>query len=144
MEKLKRREIKVWQVAVYLALAAALAWVGRANWSSLKSGLAALVSANLTYVLLGAALTVATFFIAAASYQALLLRKLRYRRTVLVELAAAFISRLLPAGLGGLGLNGDYLHRGGHSPAEATLIVSMNTLLAIIGNVLLVSLALIV
>ncbi|QQS19514.1 flippase-like domain-containing protein [Candidatus Saccharibacteria bacterium] len=72
-----------------------------------------------------------TFFLAAAAYSFLAFRRLKLRELFVVELAAAAINRLIPSGLGGLGLHGLYLHNRKHSTAQATAVVSINNLLGI-------------
>jgi undecaprenyl-diphosphatase len=84
----------------------------------------------------------ATFLIAAGIYSALALHRLRYRQTVLVEIATACVNRLLPSGLGGLGLHGVYLYKRGHSTAEATVVVSVNNLLGMAAHLVLLLLVL--
>ena len=79
-------------------------------------------------------LCVLTFGIAAAIYGLLALKPLRFERTCLVELAAACVNRLLPAGLGSLGLHGAYLYKQRHTVAEATAVVSINNALGIVAH----------
>ncbi|QQS18249.1 flippase-like domain-containing protein [Candidatus Saccharibacteria bacterium] len=64
-------------------------------------------------------------------------RRLKLRELLIVELAAAFINRLIPSGLGGLGVHGLYLHKRRHSVAEATAVVSINNLLGMSVHLLL-------
>ena len=85
---------------------------------------------------------VLTFILAAAIYGTLALHSLRLKDTVLIEVAAACVNRLLPSGLGGLGLHGLYLYRRRHTPAEATAVVSVNNLLGMFAHLLLLALAL--
>jgi len=80
-----------------------------------------------------------TFCLAAGVYGLLALKPLRYRQTIVVEVAAAFANRLLPAGLGGLGLHGVYLYRKKHTPAQATAVVSVNNLLGITAHLVLLA-----
>lgn len=80
-----------------------------------------------------------TYLLAAEIYGRLALHRLRFWQTVLVEVAASFINRLLPAGLGGLGLHGVYLFRRKHTAAEATVVVSVNNLLGIVAHMLLLA-----
>jgi undecaprenyl-diphosphatase len=91
-------------------------------------------------VTLGAVLTLLTFLLAAGIYSALALKPLVYRQTLLVEFAAAFANRLLPAGVGGLGLHGLYLYKKRHSAPQATAVVSVNNLLGIVTHLALLSL----
>jgi glycosyltransferase 2 family protein len=93
--------------------------------------------------LLAALLATATTYLSAATtYWLLAFKPLRYPRTVLVQLAAMFVNRLLPAGIGGLGANYAYLRRTHHDRAQAASVVAMNNTLGIVGHVLLISLSL--
>ena len=105
--------------------------------STLTASLHAVRGSSPIWLTVAFLLMTLTFCIAAAIYGVLSLHRLRYMQTLLVELAGAFVNRLLPAGLGGLGLNGVYLYRQGHSPEEATAVVSANNALGIVANVLL-------
>lgn len=78
-----------------------------------------------------------TTLIAAMIYGVLAVHRLRYAQTVLVEVAAGFVNRILPSGLGSLGLHGVYLYRRKHTGAEATAVVSVNNLLGIAAHILL-------
>lgn len=73
-----------------------------------------------------------TFVLAASSYSFLVFRRAPLKELLLIELAASCVNRLVPSGLGGLGLHGLYLHRRSHTTAQATAIVSINNLLGMI------------
>ncbi len=66
---------------------------------------------------------------AALAYKLLAFRELPYRELVIVEFAAACVNRLVPSGLGGMGIHGLYLHRRRHTSAEAAVIASVNNLM---------------
>ncbi|MGB4967478.1 MAG: lysylphosphatidylglycerol synthase transmembrane domain-containing protein [Candidatus Saccharimonadales bacterium] len=66
---------------------------------------------------------------AALAYKLLAFRDLPYRELLVVELAAGAINRLVPSGLGGLGLHGLYLHKHRHTAAQATVVATVNNLL---------------
>jgi uncharacterized membrane protein YbhN (UPF0104 family) len=87
-------------------------------------------------------LTVLTYAAAAATYGLLAFKPLAYGQTLLVELAAMFINRLLPGGLGALGANYAYLRRNNHSAAQAAGTVAANNLFGVIGHGALVATAL--
>lgn len=84
-----------------------------------------------------------TYLAAAATYYLLAYHKLRYSQTILVQLAATFINRLLPAGIGALGANYAYLRHRRHSRVEAGSVVAVNNLLGFTGHALLLTLALV-
>lgn len=95
----------------------------RLHWA-----LAALAAAGLTYVL------------AATTYWLLSFKKLIYKPTVIVQLAAMFLNRLLPAGVGALGTNYLYLKKQKHDNSQAATIVAVNNLLGFTGHALLTGL----
>ena len=128
---LERKRARLWRALVSLLLVAIGLWLMARDWQIFQRSFVAVGHAHFGWLLVGLLLTVLTFCIAAATYGLLALRSLRYAQTVTVELAAAFANRLLPAGLGGLGLHGLYLYRRKHTPAQATAVVSVNNLLGI-------------
>lgn len=87
-------------------------------------------------------LTSFTYVAAATTYVFLAFKPLVYGQTLLVQLAAMFINRLLPGGLGALGANYAYLRQRRHTAAQATTTVAVNNLLGFIGHSLLVAVAL--
>jgi undecaprenyl-diphosphatase len=97
----------------------------------------AIKDARFGYVALGALATVGTYILAAGIYQSLALRPLRFRRTMLVQTANGFANRLLPAGLGGLALNIQYLKKSGHTLTEALVVAGMNNTLGMVGHTIL-------
>jgi uncharacterized protein (TIRG00374 family) len=84
-------------------------------------------------------LLVVTYGFAAGVYQSLALRLkgVEYRHTLLVQFATAFTNRLLPAGLGGMSLNVQYLRKHGHTVPEAIAIAGLNNTMGAVGHALL-------
>jgi len=80
-----------------------------------------------------------TYLLAAGIYLSLGMKRLSYGRTVLLQMASMFAGRLLPAGVGSLGINYLYLRRQQHSAAQAGAVVAANNTLGFVGNVLLVT-----
>jgi uncharacterized protein (TIRG00374 family) len=79
-----------------------------------------------------------TFLCAAAVYTQLAFRTLLYGRTLIAQLAANFINRLLPAGIGGIGANYRYLRKQKHTAAQAAAVVTANNSLGLVGHGLLI------
>lgn len=79
-------------------------------------------------------LTLSTYLSAALTYRLLAFRPLRYLPTVLVQLAAMFVNRLLPGGIGALGANYAYLRRQRHGRLQAGSLVAVNNLLGLVGH----------
>ena len=103
-----------------------------------KSSLHLLLKPQPQWVVVAVALTATTYFAGALTYLLLAFKKLRYQQVVLVQLAAMFINRLLPGGIGALGANYAYLRHAKHSPTQAGSAVAINNLLGVVGHVVLV------
>lgn len=94
------------------------------------------------WVMAALGLTLATYGAAAGTYCLLAVARLSFGRTLIVQLAAMFINRLLPAGVGALGTNYAYLRHYRHSLSSAASIVALNNALGFVGHALLLALAL--
>lgn len=82
------------------------------------------------------------YLAASLAYLLLTPRRLSLGATYLVQLAGAFAGRVLPAGLGGLGVNYIYVRRRGCAPAVAGTVVAANNTLGFVGHMLLLSVCL--
>lgn len=120
-----------WRIGLSVVLLGAASYVLAVHWGTVAQGLNTARHAQAGWLGLALVCMVLTWYVAAGIYGQLALHRLRYRQTVLIELAAAFVNRLLPSGLGGLGLHGLYLYRRRHTAAEATAIVSVNNILGV-------------
>lgn len=78
-----------------------------------------------------------SYLLAALVYIFLAKKTLPVWPTVVVQVASTFANRLLPAGIGAIAVNYDYLRRFRHSRLEAGTIVAVNNGLGMIGNGLL-------
>ena len=101
---------------------------------SFAESFAVLKEASLQLVALAFLLVVASYFVAGATYLLLAVRKLRFGRTVLIQGASAFANRILPAGLGGLTLNVEYLRKQRHTLPQAIAVAGTNNTLGFIGH----------
>ena len=81
-------------------------------------------------LLMAVAATCLTYLLATGTYCLLAFKPLVYRRTLLVQLSSLFVNRVLPAGIGALGVNYLYLRRSQHSTAQAAAVVAANNFLA--------------
>lgn len=97
---------------------------------------------NLGFTALAAVFTFLTYGAAAGTYCFLAFKLLSFGNTAVVQLAAMFINRLLPAGIGALGANYLYLRRERHSEAQAAATVAMNNTVGMLGHGLLVAVTL--
>jgi len=89
------------------------------------------------WVILAIVFTALTYLAAAGTYCLLAFKRLYYWRTVLFQLAAMFINRLLPGGIGALGANFIYLKKSGHSATQAGTLVGVNNFLGLMGHIIL-------
>ena len=104
-----------------------------------KNSLIHLAGVNFCFLALALVLQVATNVFAAINYCLLAKHKLKYFRTLLIMLAGNFVNRLLPAGIGGIGINYAYLKANKHTSAQSASVVAVNNLIGGVGNLLLVA-----
>ncbi|HEV2403398.1 MAG TPA: lysylphosphatidylglycerol synthase transmembrane domain-containing protein [Candidatus Saccharimonadales bacterium] len=123
-----------WRRAGVLALCLVFLYVLVPQIKGLSASLHSLTHAHVSYVFGGIGITSITFLVAAVMYQLLSKHRLHYARTLLVQAASGFSNRLLPAGLGGMGLIAQYLRTQQHTTAEAVSVVGMDDFIGIIGH----------
>ncbi len=99
--------------------------------------------ANLPLLLLAALCIAGSYVAAALVYYWLAFKPVPYWPTLQVQVAGGFLNRILPAGLGGLGLNLLYLMKRRHSAPSATAIIATNNLLGLGGNIFLLASAIV-
>lgn len=78
-----------------------------------------------------------TYLAAALTYVCLAFRHLDYVRTVLVQVASMFVNRILPSGIGALGINYAYLRKQRHARLETGVVLAANNILGVAGHTLL-------
>lgn len=137
--KLTSKRALLIRVALSAVLLTVAVYILAAHWQTVRHALQLARGASIPWLAVSLLCMTLTFCIAAGVYGLLALHGLRYRQTVVVEVAAAFVNRLLPAGLGGLGLHGLYLYKRKHTAAEATVVVSVNNLLGMMAHLLLLA-----
>lgn len=130
---LSRRRIIVLLVLL-LGLYLLLPEVGSFNdslgrWHQLEAG----------WLLVALATFSATYGLAAGLYKLLALKPLSYSRTVGIQIASMFANRLLPAGIGAIGINYEYLRRHKHNQAQASAVIALNNGLGFGGHMLLLA-----
>jgi len=96
------------------------------------------------WLLVAAATFSGTYLMAALMFACLGRRRIPLGRTVVVQMAAAFASRLLPAGSGAAAVSYSYLRQRKYDAPESAGIVAMNNLLGFVGNMCLIALAFVV
>lgn len=129
----------LWRAGIGVVLVVLAVYALATHWHTVSAGLHVARGAQPSWVALSLILMAITFLIAAAIYGTLAFHRLRYFQTVLVEVSTAFVNRLLPSGIGGLGLHGVYLYKRKHTSAEATVVVSVNNLLGMVAHIVLLA-----
>ena len=139
MQKLKNLPWRNIISAVVLVLFALL--VVR-NWSSFVTSFGAIKNADYGWLIVAVGAMVLTYIAAAGGYLVVSIKKLSAFYTLLAQVAAAFANKLLPSGVGGLGLNVAYLHKNKYTPTEATTVTAINSLAAFVSFSILIVVAL--
>lgn len=96
--------------------------------------------AELGWVLFGVVCYLATSLLSTGIYRLLSPRQLPLGRTAVVQYGSSFANRLLPAGLGALGVGYFYLRKQKCTPAAALAVVTLNNLLGTVGHLVLLGL----
>ena len=123
---------------VLLALAVIAVYILLPQFGDFRSSWHMLEHPDPFWMAIAILLMATTFVLAAGTYYFLAFKPLFLRQMVLVQLAATFINRLLPAGIGALGANYLYLRHEKHKASQAGSIVVINNLLGFSGHSLVV------
>lgn len=108
-----------------------------AGFSGLSLSLSALKSAEPGFIAAASLAVMLSYLCAAITYKLLSTKKIPFMPLFLVQISSGLVNRLLPAGLGGLGINMLFFKKSGYGLPDATAIVSINNALGLIGNLLL-------
>jgi uncharacterized membrane protein YbhN (UPF0104 family) len=127
------------RTAVELLIVAVLCYVVIAGFTGLKRSWHEIASANMYILLVALGVFALSYIVAGCTYVFLAPGRLPLGSTILVQVAGGLVNRLFPGGLGGLGLNGLYIHRRGYSVTVATAMVATNNLFGFLGNAILLT-----
>lgn len=122
---------------VWLLLLAAFIALVLTQGEVLRQSFAVIRRANLSLVIVALAVSMATTIAGSWTYQLLSLRPLPFRATWIIQLAGLFVGRVIPAGIGGIGLNYRYLRVQHLSGIQAGSTIAMNNVMGVTGNTLL-------
>jgi len=125
-----------WKTAVGLLAIGGFMYLILPHLGQFHSSLVLLKHLNTGWLLLALAASLATYFAAAGIYLVLAKHSLRYGPTLLIQCAGTFANRLLPGGIGALGVNYEYLRKRRHSLAEAGSVIATNNLCGLAGHVI--------
>jgi uncharacterized protein (TIRG00374 family) len=117
----------------------AVVFVLGSQLGNLSASVSSLRYAHAGFIILATVSVSASILVAAASYQLLAgSNNLRFFPTLAVQIASGVANRLLPSGLGSLGLFTAYYRKHGLSLAAATALATTNNILGVCGNILLI------
>ncbi|HVS58535.1 MAG TPA: lysylphosphatidylglycerol synthase transmembrane domain-containing protein [Candidatus Saccharimonadales bacterium] len=133
-----------WRDLLLAGSLAILLYVVVPQFATFRHSLSLLRSASWLLLSLAVFLEIATFFVAAFVLWVLAVKPVRYSRSLIVQGASGFTNRLLPAGLGGMGIKAAFLHRSRHTTVQATGVAIMNNALGFVGHFVLLAIVLIV
>jgi uncharacterized membrane protein YbhN (UPF0104 family) len=122
---------------ITLGISLLILYVLLPQFGSFRSSLGLLKHADFNTIVFAAVFGFSTYLAAAATYCLLAFQPLRYVRTIAIELAGMFLNRLVPAGLGSIGVNYRYLRKNRHLAVEASSVVAVNNTLGFVGHMLL-------
>lgn len=109
---------------------------------SFRSSLDYLRHPNYTYVAIAVLFACGTYVSGAVTYLLLAFTRLKFALTVLIQFTAMFVNRLLPAGIGAVGVNYLYLRKNKHSEAQAASVITANNFIGLLGHGILTALVL--
>lgn len=122
------------RTVLWLTVVAVAMYVVLPQLAGLKSSFSALHRAHLGLAATALLCCGLTYVFAALSYCLLAFHRLRYRRTLLVQVATIFVNHLVPAGLGGISSNYAYLRTQRHTRPQAITVVAVNNGLGVVAN----------
>ncbi len=96
------------------------------------------MNADLRFIALAFLCWAVIYILAVVMYMILALYPLSFRRTLTAQVASGFTGKLLPSGLGVVGLYVQYLRKCKHTLGEAVAVASVNNLAAVIGHICLI------
>lgn len=140
-EKAAKNENKIpWRLIINSVVVLALIYIIYTQWNQFSGSISNIVGANVAMVCLAFCAIFATYALAAFQYKFLAVKPIRYIPIWIVQLAGAMANRILPGGLGGLGLSADFLHRNNHTLGEAGVVAGTNNLLGMVMHIIFISL----
>jgi uncharacterized protein (TIRG00374 family) len=144
MSKQMIKSILLRKENILLFVILAVSLVTLPQLDSFTSSLDKLNNVNLHYAVLALVFSLGTYFMAAATYYFLAIKKIRYFQASIIQFAAMFINRILPAGIGAIGVSFGYLKKMKHSNVQAATVVSLNNLIGFVGNTLIIGLVVLI
>ncbi len=113
----KRKFINISLIAVFL-------YVIAPQFSSFKSAFTTIKIVNPVWLVVIISASLLTYVFTGAIYASLAQVPLKIREAALVQLAASFMSKIIPGGIGGTSLNIKYLNRAGLEHSDTAAIIA--------------------
>ncbi len=136
IRKVKPKQLKsftlktlLFVVFVGLALHALVPQLG-----SFDDSIDAAKNGRFDYLVIALGLSIATYIFSALAYAFLSIYPLKFRSTLIVQFASSFVSKLGPAGTGGMALGVRYLMKNRHNYLQAAAVTAANTILGLAGH----------
>jgi uncharacterized protein (TIRG00374 family) len=96
------------------------------------------------WLLLAVAAMGLSYPISSLTFLFLAKRRISFPQTMLVKLAGSFTNRLLPAGIGAMGISYDFLKKNKHSTTQSIAVVAANNTIGLIGHIILLATTLLI
>lgn len=133
-----------WQPVLPLIIIAITLYVIVPQFGQFQQSFVLVQEATPFWILLAFASISGAVLAASLAYKCLAFKRIPYIRIAVVQWAGMFINRLLPAGIGGMGLSADFLYRHGHTIGRASTVVFLNNLLGFLAHATILLLSIIV
>lgn len=117
-----------WQPVVPLIVIALALYIIVPQFDQFRTSFSVMREANLPLLGLAIASIAGAVMAGSGAYKMFVLNRTPFTRIATVQWAGMFINRLLPAGVGGMGLMADFLYRHNHSLGKASTVVLVNNL----------------
>ncbi len=110
--------------AISITLMAVFIYIIAPQFSSFKNALSSVKVTNVEWLLPLAIASMMTYVFTGAVYVSLAQVPLKIRQAALVQLAASFMSKILPGGIGSTSLNAKYLTRSGMDVTDTSAVIA--------------------
>ena len=100
--------------------------------------------ASLLWLLVAVAAMGLSYPVSSLTFLFLAKHKISFPRTTLVKLAGSFTNRLLPAGIGAMGISYDFLKKNKHSTSQSIAVVAANNTIGLMGHIILLATTLLI
>jgi len=135
----KKSSLHIPAAGIYLLLLALLLYVVLPQINAFNKSIPLLRSIAGGWLLVAIGFSLIAHTAAGFKYAVLALKPVRLFAAIVVQFASLLVNRLLPVGIGGMGINFVFLRKARHSKVEAGVVVSMNNVVGLTGHFLLIA-----